>query len=68
MSNLPEIAIGIVILIIGFFILKTIAGLILKTVVFGAIVVFLYYLYSTGFAERIMAPGAPISEVISTII
>lgn len=68
MSNLPEIAIGITILIVGFFVLKTITSLIFKTVIFGALVVFLYYLYSTGFTGKIMAPGAPVPEIISSIM
>lgn len=68
MSSLSVTIMGIIGVVIGFIIVRQITGFIFRLLVFGALIAFLIYLYQSGVHTMIMAPGAPESELISSLI
>lgn len=68
MSSLPMSVAGIVALVIGFIIITKITGFIIRLVVLAGLVAFLFYLYQSGAHTIFMAPGAPSTETIASLI
>lgn len=68
MGDLPMYVIGAIGIILAFFLIKLLAGIIFRVIILILLAAFLFYLYKSGAHQMILAPGAPGSEMLGSLI
>lgn len=68
MGDLPIYLIGAIGIVLALFLIKMLSGIIFRVVVLILLMVFLFYLYKAGAHQMILAPGAPGSEIIGSLV
>lgn len=68
MGDLSIYIIGTIGIVLAFFAMKMLAGIIFRVIILILLVAFLFYLYKSGAHEMILAPGAPGSEMLGSLV